>query len=357
LFVFYIILQFKVSGQEPSPSQFWNCQTYYNPAFIGEECFRTTLNYRQMWSQIHEGYPFTTKYISSEFPLPFQRILKAVGFNITDNMEGDGSLRTLYISGGLSAHIPISRSFSVDLGVLASNISKQINYSKLIFSDQYDNYGNFNNSSTFKPELFDRNVNFWDFSGGILANHKTSGKLVRMTNYFGVAVYHVKQTGNVDFRRTGMPLPFKFVVHANSIVSLQNCSLEPAIVFEKETRMNTYFIGSDLVSTPMHTNFGNKKRFGTPSFYGGFWFRKNESYYGPTMQFDALSVTFGLRNYAIPNSVIRLTIGYSYDYTLSKLQLLSGGSHEIALQVMMCSKKSASKSGSGKKPIECPAFD
>jgi hypothetical protein len=63
---------------------------------------------------------------------------------------------------------------------------------------------------------------------------------------------------------------------------------------------------------------------------------------------DALILTLGLY-------FKNLTVGYSYDFTISKLQTASGGAHEVSIVYEFSSKQRESKKKY--KLIPCPTFN
>ena len=71
------------------------------------------------------------------------------------------------------------------------------------------------------------------------------------------------------------------------------------------------------------------------SLVGGIWYRNKDSFI----------VTLGIESDMVK-------IGYSYDVTMSKLSVLSGGSHEISLGInFYCEPKKKTY-----RPISCPSF-
>jgi type IX secretion system PorP/SprF family membrane protein len=53
----------------------------------------------------------------------------------------------------------------------------------------------------------------------------------------------------------------------------------------------------------------------------------------------------------------QLTVGYSYDFTVSELQTASGGSHELSVMYQFNTKSSARNSKKKYKLIPCPTFN
>ena len=61
---------------------------------------------------------------------------------------------------------------------------------------------------------------------------------------------------------------------------------------------------------------------------------------------DAIAILVGLK-------APRFNIGYSYDFTISKLTMASYGSHEITLSAQMCNPNKTRKRV---WPVPCPKF-
>ena len=71
------------------------------------------------------------------------------------------------------------------------------------------------------------------------------------------------------------------------------------------------------------------------SLIGGVWYRNK----------DAFILTLGVESNMIK-------VGYSYDVTMSKLSIISGGSHEVSLAINFYCKPKKKKY----RPISCPSF-
>jgi hypothetical protein len=84
----------------------------------------------------------------------------------------------------------------------------------------------------------------------------------------------------------------------------------------------------------------------------GLWYRGKpfQKSVANTVEQDAFIIFLGLY-------FKNLTLGYSYDFTISKLQTASGGAHEISVVYEFSSHRSDKKNKKKYKLIPCPSFN
>lgn len=167
--------------------------------------------------------------------------------------------------------------------------------------------------------------------GGTASNVDFAAGVVGYTDkfYFGFAVHHLTEPNESLLASSAAPLPRRYTGHAGAMIPL-------------ETGMGRYSKSNDYISpniiftqqgTFQQLNMGLyvKKN----SLTGGVWYRNK----------DAFIVTVGLESDYVK-------IGYSYDVTISKLSLGSGGSHEVSLGFNFACKPKKKTF----RTISCPSF-
>jgi hypothetical protein len=137
-----ILVGYYVSAQDPQFSQFGANPLYLNPASTGEvDGWRMGANYRNQWlrapGKTFPG-PLSTYNAWADFQLR-NLVVGGLGFNLMQDMEGEGRLK--YTTAGLfySWHTPTgSENFNLFFGTRLSYNFLTIDYSRLTFSDQLD---------------------------------------------------------------------------------------------------------------------------------------------------------------------------------------------------------------------------
>lgn len=315
-----------ISAQHFQFSQFYSAQTYLNPAFTGiNNCSRLALNYRNQWSKVPGAY--TTYQMSYDGPV--KSINSGLGCMLFVDNAGPGSLKTVQFNALYAYELHLSKTIAARAGLSAGFSQRSIDYSALTFGDQIARGGAANtvdDISTNKTTYFDMNMGYLVYSskawGGLSINHLTRP--------------------NQSLTGASSPLPiewmfhggYKFLLKDDASNSKEQHSITAAINFKKELKFNQIDIGAYY--TKGYLVLGLWYR-GIPAYKPYQWYRNN----------DALIFLVGL-------STDKINIGYSFDYTVSKLNIANtSGTHEISLSYPFCGKKKKKK-----KPIliSCPKF-
>ncbi|MFH0866224.1 MAG: PorP/SprF family type IX secretion system membrane protein [Bacteroidota bacterium] len=311
----------KLFAQDPSFSQFYFNQLYFNPAFSGlSGGLNVNLAHRVLWPNLPGK--FNTSKFSGDIDISGINGMGGVGILATSDVEGDGSLKTFNFGIPISIR-PINFSNNIDekyryinfqTGFLVSMVYKSINWDKFVFSDQLDPVDGIVHPSSFSyPE--ESNTVFPDFAFGMVGDYQNAPFGKSQKNNWnvraGFAFHHITQP-DYSFLGLESKLPVKFVGHINFNFPLnkdENFVVAPAFVYEQQSDMQTYFFGSNILWR---------------SLYIGGWYRKFTNT-------DAVTFITGLvfgKNY-------KFYISYSYDMTISDLASATLGSHEINLSYML----------------------
>ncbi len=325
IFLPFIILLFAettVYSQDPHFTQFYANPLYLNPAFAGTSiCPRIIMNYRNQWPAIPGD--FVTYSLS--FDQHIEGIAGGVGLVLTSDRAGEGTVKTNMVSGIYSYRLEVNRFFSIKAGFQASYFQKAIDWSKLTFGDQIDpRYGFIKFTQETKPADMTKGV--VDFSAGILGYSESI--------YAGLAVHHLTQPDQGFF---GMSkLPFKITAHGGAVIDLEqgrrrrridDPTISPNILFMKQGDFSELNFGMYYNKYPL---------------VGGVWYRHGVK---GNYNSDAFIAMLGFQT-----SVIKM--GYSYDFTVSKLTNESGGSHEISFAIQFDCRPKKKRI----RAINCPSF-
>lgn len=301
-------------AQDPQYTQFYANQQMLNPAFAGAALGpRVTLNYRAQWVSIPGSYRQTAA--GYDQPLMIGKTLQGVGVLVHSDRAGEGNLSKTYINANYSFALQFGRRgheqylrFGLGGGIEQANID----FAKLRFSDQIDPREGFvratnevfNNQPRFNPDvhfgLAYYNQHAW---AGVSAHHLTEPH----------------QTFISNLRDQSTKLPRKYTVTAGLRFPVgqpndpEKVVISPAVLFMTQRNFNQLNLGTYLTIEPM---------------VFGLWYRTNyNNFSGDFIASDAIAGLIGFRQGIF-------SIGYSYDYTISRLTNgISGGSHELAVVV------------------------
>jgi len=131
----------------------------------------------------------------------------------------------------------------------------------------------------------------------------------------------------------GNPLAIKYTVHAGAEFILKQGDM-------KTDRGTLYFLPGALYQQQLEAQQLNMGfNFDYSPLTVGIWYRYNFE------NSDGAILLIGLKQK-------RFKLGYSYDYTLSKLSDGSGGAHEVSLAIQIACNNKRNRPGA----IKCPEF-
>lgn len=297
-------------AQDPHFTQFFSNPLYLNPAFAGSHrCPRVSLNYRNQWPNI--SGTFVT--YSASFDTRVDALAGGIGFHVLQDQAGQGTLTTTRFSAIYAYQLAVSRDFSIAVGFQATYGQKKVDWSKLTFGDMVDpKYGFVYNTAEQQNRP---SVSYPDFSAGILGYSKRY--------YFGFSAFHLTQPEEA-FIASGSPLPMKFTGEAGAVIPLDprngNSSISPNIIYQQQQDFRELNLGMYLTRGPI---------------VGGLWYRNA----------DAVVLLIGFQQESI-------RMGYSYDITVSKLGIVTAGSHELSFQMLFKCKPKHRRF----RTVSCPSF-
>ncbi len=300
----------KSFAQDPHFTQFYANPIYLNPAFAGSHrCPRLCFNYRNQWPNISGTFVSTT----FSFDMRVDAISGGIGLQFLNDDAGQGTMSITGFSGMYAYQLAITREFSMAFGFEATLRQKKLDWSKLNFGDMIDpRYGFIYNTN----EVANRQVvSYPDFSAGVLGFSKRF--------YAGFAVFHLTQPEE-GFLFTGSPLPMKYTGHAGAVIPLDGrygqSTISPNIIYQQQQDFRELNLGVYITKGPI---------------VGGLWYRNA----------DAVVALVGFQQ-------DKIRMGYSYDITISKLGIVTAGSHEISLQLLFKCRGHRPKF----RTVSCPSF-
>lgn len=314
LTVSFIFFSGIVRGQDPNYSQFYNNPIYYNPAMTAINNGMTfRANARNLWG------PIPGRFNTFTASLEAQSIFKmGIGGNVYSDVGGEALLRTTGAYFTYSYRPVDTRNVIVQAGVGGGFVTKSIDWSKLTFSDQFDEtLGNIHPTSFNRPNY--NRVSYADFTTGIVARFngkpaRTRGSFKRMSMTVGGSVHHLSQPKDA-FLGDSQRLPLRMVLHTHANLLFNDVIYSPGIIFEQQNEFQTFTAGVNFIDRP---------------FTFGIWFRNRNAALN-YRRYDSFIFTVGLN---LPSeTATSWRVMYSFDMTISRLKTSSYGTHELSLVI------------------------
>lgn len=334
-----LLLHAAVTAQDPQFSQFYAAPLYLNPAFTGStNQTRVGLNYRNQWPAIDANFVTMSVY-ADHF---MEDINSGIGIIINRDVEGLAGLQSVNVGLQYSYEMFITENIGFRPGAQVSVYRRSMNFDKLTFGSEYDpTTGFFTNPS---GESFNSNFSktFVDLSLGGLFFTKVA--------YLGVAAFHLNQP-NQSVIDEDSPLPMKISVHGGFKYFMKpgsvgsgiyareaERSIGPAFQYRHQGQFDQMDLGLYYTAEPLVL---------------GLWYRgvpfKNVNDY---VNNESIVLLLGFTRIGQKQA---LSIGYSFDYTISKLTANSGGAHEFSLSYTWPTRNPR-KPPKSKMVIPCPDF-
>lgn len=329
--ILYLLIQTRfVYGQDMHFTQFYASPLYLNPAFTGANvCSRATLVYRNQWPAVQKTYQ--SYLLSLDHYIAQQHI--GVGLQCGVDEAGTGGLRTTIINPSFAYEIKLNKNMAMRFGVQPGITIKSINFNKLLFGDQIARGGNTGASSVTTVETPTQSKAFFDLGAG--------GLIYTSKYWAGASVFHINKPNESLYGVEGATLPIKYSIHGGAKFQLNEDEKDPDL--KKSISIVGHYRGQAEFD-----QFDVGVYYGQFGFTAGVWYRGIpglKAYKPGYRNDDALAAVIGFQK-------DRLSIGYSYDITISLLQRLTKGAHEVTLSYQLCRPKKGVK----RILISCPKF-
>ncbi|MBN1157751.1 MAG: type IX secretion system membrane protein PorP/SprF [Bacteroidales bacterium] len=325
----FVILVFWLASQAQDPhfSQFYSNYLYLAPSFSGLSVKnRIGINYRNQWPEIKTGY----QTYSVSFDKYFEKFRSGLGALIFQDVAGTGMLRTTQIGLQYSYDFAITRQWSMRPGMHFSYSQRTVDFDKLLWNDQISASGNASTTAELYPvdktgdidfsvSLLSYSERFWI---GACVDH-----LLRPNQSF---YYYEEEEGNPG----KVPLKYsvfggiKFIKNEHLLRPIPT-SIHIAFLFRQQEQFRQLDMGVYWYRSPIIM---------------GFWYR-GIPMYKEVFNRDAFTSLIGIKT----NNI---SIGYSYDFTISRLVTHTGGAHEISIAYAFKTKPIERKP----RQLPCPDF-
>lgn len=292
-----------VQAQDPTFSQAYMSPLYLSPSFTGlTNGSRLSMSYRDQWPGISNT--FTNFAVSLDHFFP--KYNSGIGVLFARDSRGGGQLLTQDIGFLYSYEIEIKRGIYVRPGIAFKYAERRIDPTKIIYGSQLGENGE--PLPGFIP-TFDREA-FRRFDAG------ASAMLYSDFFWVGFGLDHLIKT-NIGFTDLETTVPMKIAVHGGYKYKYKESyrrndeqSVTFATNYYRQQDFHQLDIGAYWYMSPFELGL----------LYRGLPLFENEGYSNS----DALIMIFGV-------TYGQIQIGYSHDFTISKLADQSNGANEVAL--------------------------
>lgn len=298
-----ILLSTKLQAQDPQFTQFYSAPLYISPSMAGgTPGGRAVLNFRDQWPSIPNA--FITTAASVDYSI--YAYYSGVGLSVLHDQAGTGQLARSQVALSYAYFPPkINRYWQIRPGLQIKYGRSSLNYSKLTFVDQL-----YTGSASSIEELTIKPANYIDAAASLLAFSER--------NWVGITVDHLTQPNQSVLEEGESIIPLTTRVYGGTRFSTNNRfgrydeeSLVIAFHYKAQGKYDQFDLGAYFYKRPIIIGMWYRGLPGLKQPPGGY------------LNHDMLALLIGYKNDFFH-------IGYSYDFTMSKLVNSSGGAHEIS---------------------------
>lgn len=314
-------------SQDPQFSQFYANYLYLAPSFAGlTDKNRVAFNYRNQWPEIKYGY----QTYSASFDKFITKFNSGLGILVFQDVAGSGRLRTTSVGLQYSYDFSITKNWHARPGLHFNYTERGIDFERLLWNDQISASGNSPVSAELVPM---EKANDIDFSTSLLTY---SGRF-----WFGVSVDHLLRPNQSLYFYEGdddnpAKVPIKYTMFGGvkfmrpeHLLRPIPTSIQLAFLYRQQEQFRQLDLGVYWYRSPL---------------VAGIWYR-GLPFYKEVFNRDAFTMLVGIKTKS-------MNIGYSYDFTISRLVGNTGGSHELSVSYTFKTKPIKHKI----RMVPCPEF-
>lgn len=332
--VFGIILLCKspeLFSQDLEMSQYFAAPLQLNPALAGISYGpRVTINYRNEWPGLGNGFNGGYTTYMAGYDMHIDAIKAGIGALFTADQIAAGLYGTYKASLIYSQQIKINRKMAIKIGIEGTYVHSEIKWNQLLWSDMINPLTGFYNdvnvpNPTTEPNPQSTQTNTGDMSAGAV--------FFTENLYVGFAVNNMLMHHQNFTTDASVLTPLNFVAHFGGNWTVKhnksqwyNIWVSPNVLFVNQGKF--YQAEATFLS-------------GVSFMYFGLGYRNVIS------NSDAVIGYIGVKKG-------KFRIGYSYDYTISKLANKTGGTHELSLTFNWTGDDNSLNPKKNKGYVPCP---
>jgi type IX secretion system PorP/SprF family membrane protein len=315
-------------AQDAQFTQFYATPTYISPGFVGMGVqTRFGLAYRDQWPSIPGAF-VTANFAVDHY---ISDMNSGIGLLVTHDKAGTGGLRYTSITGQYAYEIELKRKVFLRPALQFGWTNHAVDYTKLVFSDQLARGGDLGRHDNLQGT----SIGYADMGGGLL--------FFTPQLWLGVSMHHLNRP-NQSLLLYESRVPRKFSAHGGYRITMRTPvikhypqSIVLAFNYRSQEQYDQLDVGAYFERYPI---------------FFGLWYRGiplMKAYAPGYGNSDALALLMGLM---VDD---KLRIGYSYDITISRLSMNSGGAHELTLGYELANKRKK-RSLSRRRVVPCAKF-
>jgi type IX secretion system PorP/SprF family membrane protein len=254
----------QLNAQDLHFSQFNENPSLINPALTGSSgVFRASANYRDQWRNATTPYKTYGVSVESKFKTSnwdkvegksmtfannsFSRF--AGGLSFYSDKAGDGNMSFTQLNASLATFVAISKSSNLSFGVQGSVAQRKIDYSKLVFSNQYNGIGYDANIVNGENLAFQSFI-YPDIAAGLNWSYSSKENVINSNKQvkanMGVAFYHINQPKSSYLAGGNDKLKLKYVFHGNFLFCFANSNIgiAPSYLFQFQGKSKELIAGT-----------------------------------------------------------------------------------------------------------------
>jgi type IX secretion system PorP/SprF family membrane protein len=330
LIIIFCFITISSYSQDPQFSQFYAAPLFLGPSFAGSSTgLRVTSNFRDQWPKLPGEFVTYAVGVDNYFA----DYRSGVGLFLMHDRAANGSYNVSSFALQYGFNAKISRDLFFKPGLEVSYNQRAIDFYSLHFADQMNR--------TFDDDVVPASIeappkekfNQFDFS---------SSMLLYSSNYWiGGSVNHLlslhKSIADNDYY-TPLKVSFyggyKIELNAYGLKSrMRQENIFISMYFRRQSQLSQLDFGAYYQKMP---------------FLIGIWYRGIPAF-KETLSQDALAILLGY-------SFDSFSLGYSYDFTISRLISVTGGSHEFSFTYVFDSHYDSRSRKKKHVATPCPYF-
>ena len=324
IYIFLLVLLFVSKsgfGQDSQFSQFYASPLYLAPSFAGStDGDRISVNYRNQWPSLTKSFQTYTLSYDHYFP----HLKSGLGLLLYREQAGASSLATTNVGLVYATKFKFRSGWSVSPGLSFFYTQRNMDFDALMFEDELISDAT---TGTSELEVLEKKSDI-DASFSVLTYNKSM--------WFGFTWDRILKP-NRSLTSGVMEDPYKFTFYGGTKFSIfdkynwsSGQSISPSFLFKMQDKYSQLDLGLYWYQMPLVI---------------GVWYR-GIPVFKELSSNDAIAFLLGFK-------VDQVSIGYSYDLTISTLVGLTGGTHEISINYLF---NQGVTNREKRRSIPCPTF-
>ena len=336
LIVISLFVVLCVRAQDIQFSQYYQAPLFLNPGYTGiTPQQRVVFNHRTQWPNLPQAY---STYAAS-YDIFVEELRSGFGMLLTTDKMGSAGWQTSTFNVLYSFKVKITENLVFSPGLVFGSGTHGIDQSKLRLGDglEYERNGDYFSTDDAQRRL--GRQNYFDVGTGFL--------LYSRMLWLGAAFHHLNKP-NLSLLGDVSRLPIKTSIHGGMKINLAGSGPRGSAV--RMSYLTPSFIYRWQGDSFSQMDIGVNYHIDPVSV--GVWYRGKPFKKSPinSIYQDALVLSLGMY-------FKKLTLGYSYDFTVSELGTATGGAHEVSMVYEFASKPAGRNVKKKYRLIPCPTFN